>query len=487
VEPGSPAEHADDERPADGERRQHDRRRGDRRRGDRRRRAPGTSTEPLHLPELEEREAYLVLDLALRAGEVLLAAGAGAADVTATNVALADSCGLRNVECDITFTSITLSHVRAPDVAPVTSVRLVRQRYLDYTRVTEVHNLVLDLVEGRTDRATAAVRLDRITSTAFPYPGWVVTAFRSMLAGAIVVLLGGGPLVTLASLASTVAVDRLNRLLWARGVPVFFQNVAGAAVATGVAVALVAADIGVRPALVVAGGIILLLPGVTLVGAVQDAITGFLVTASARAFEVLLLSAGIVTGVALALEVGSTLGVSVFIREPSPTSLRLVPLQVLAAAAAAAAFAGANYAPKRTLPAAGVAGAIGWLTLITIDSVGLSPTFATAGAAVVVGLGSYSLAHRQQAPPLLYVAAGVIPLLPGLTIYDGMSRLATGDTIGGIVELSQAVSIGLALAAGVILGEFLAQPPRRELPRVDRRLAGPRLAGPLPWSRRRSR
>jgi hypothetical protein len=54
-------------------------------------------------------------------------------------------------------------------------------------------------------------------------------------------------------------------------------------------------------------------------------------------------------------------------------------------------------------------------------------------------------------------------------------------------ELSQAVSIGLALAAGVILGEFLAQPPRRELPRVDRRLAGPRLAGPLPWSRRRSR
>jgi uncharacterized membrane protein YjjP (DUF1212 family) len=472
--------------PDGGDRRRGDRRRGDRRGGDRRRsRIPGTSTEPLHLSELEEREAYLVLDLALRAGEVLLSNGAGAADVTASTIALTAACGLPDVECDITFTSITLSHVRAPDVAPVTSVRLVRSRFLDYSRVTEVHNLVVDLAERRIDRAAAAERLQRVSEARYPYPGWAVTGFRALLASAIVVLLGGGALVAAASFAATVAVDRLNRVLWRRGVPVFFQNVAGAAVATGVAVALVAADLGVRPALVVAGGIILLLPGVTLVGAVQDAITGFLVTASARAVEVLLLSAGIVTGVALGLEVGSTLGVSVSIREPSPLSLRLVPLQVVAAFAAAGAFAGASYAPRRTLPTAGAAGALGWLALLALGNLGFSATFATAGAAVLVGLGSYTFAHRQSAPPLLYVAAGIIPLLPGLTIYDGMSRLATGDTIGGLIDLSRAVSIGLALAAGVILGEFLAQPPRPELARTQRRLAGPRLAGPLRLPRRR--
>ena len=55
---------------------------GPRRRRDETRR-PVRAAEPLRLPEPEEREAYRVLDFALRAGEVLLSGGAGAADVTA--------------------------------------------------------------------------------------------------------------------------------------------------------------------------------------------------------------------------------------------------------------------------------------------------------------------------------------------------------------------------------------------------------------------
>jgi uncharacterized membrane protein YjjB (DUF3815 family) len=100
-----------------------------------------------------------------------------------------------------------------------------------------------------------------------------------------------------------------------------------------------------------------------------------------------------------------------------------------------------------------------------------------------VGFGSYVIAHRQKAPPLVYVAAGIIPLLPGLTIYRGMLRLAEGDTLGGLVTLGNALTVGLALAAGAILGEFVAQPARREVQRFERRLVGPRLAGPLRWRR----
>jgi uncharacterized membrane protein YjjB (DUF3815 family) len=70
------------------------------------------------------------------------------------------------------------------------------------------------------------------------------------------------------------------------------------------------------------------------------------------------------------------------------------------------------------------------------------------------------LARYQRVPGLVYVAAGVIPLLPGLTIYRGMRRFVEGDTLGGISLLGQAVSVGLALAAGAILGEFLARSTR---------------------------
>lgn len=156
-------------------------------------RPKGPRTEQLRLPEPEEREAYLVLDFALRAGEVLLSGGAGAADVTASTMALAHACGLQRVEADITFTSITLVYVRTSDVAPVTSLRLVRRRALGHTRVTEVHNRVDDVVEGRLEPAAAMRRLEQVRPARHPYRGWVVTAAQAVLAAAIVVLLGGGP------------------------------------------------------------------------------------------------------------------------------------------------------------------------------------------------------------------------------------------------------------------------------------------------------
>lgn len=459
---------------------------GPRRRRDDTRRPPRPA-EPLRLPEPEEREAYLVLDFALRAGEVLLSGGAGAADVTATTMALANACGLRRVDCDITFTSITLVYVRAPDVAPVTSMRLVRRRALDYTRVTEVDNLVADVVEGRLAPRDAMARLEQVRQAGHPYRGWTVTAARAALAAAIAVLLGAGPVVALAALGSTVVVDRVLLWLDARHMPVFYQNLVGGLIASGTAVGLVAADAGVRPGLVVAGGIILLLPGSTLVGAVQDAITGYLVTAAARAVEVLLLTAGIVAGVALGLDIGVRFGVYVAVEASSPFSLTQVPVQLAMAGIAAGAFATANYSPRRTLPAAALAGALGWGTLIGAQQLDLSIGVSSAVAAAVVGFGAYALAHRQKAPPLVYLAAGIIPLLPGLTIYRGMLRLADGDTLGGLVTLGNALAIGLALAAGAILGEFLAQPTRRDVPRFERRLVGPRLAGPLRRSAPRRR
>src|SRR3954468_4629267 len=50
-------------------------------------------------------------------------------------------------------------------------------------------------------------------------------------------------------------------LLDRRGLPLFFQQVAGAALATGVAVLLVAWDVDVRSSLVVAAGTVVLLAG----------------------------------------------------------------------------------------------------------------------------------------------------------------------------------------------------------------------------------
>jgi hypothetical protein len=42
-----------------------------------------------------------------------------------------------------------------------------------------------------------------------------------------------------------------------------------------------------------------------------------------------------------------------------------------------------------------------------------------------------------------------------------------------------AAAIAISLSSGVILGEYMAQPLKREARRLESRLAGPRLVGPF--------
>jgi len=100
---------------------------------------------------------------------------------------------------------------------------------------------------------------------------------------------------------------------------------------------------------------------------------------------------------------------------------------------------------------------------------------------------------RLRVPPLVVIVPAVVPLLPGLAIYRGLTMLgASGNAAAtnGLLAMFTAASIAVALASGVILGEYVAQPLQREARRVESRLSGPRLVGPLrlrPERRRRVR
>ena len=56
-----------------------------------------------------------------------------------------------------------------------------------------------------------------------------------------------------------------------------------------------------------ASGIVLLLAGLSVVGAAEDALEGYYVTAGARGFEVIVLSLGIAVGISLVLSLGKRL------------------------------------------------------------------------------------------------------------------------------------------------------------------------------------
>lgn len=425
----------------------------------------------------ESRETYKSLDLALRIGEMLLSSGAGAADVTATMLSVTHALGLRSVSADVTFTQVTLVHRPSVDDPAVIQHRSVTHRETDYEDLTLVDHLVRDLLAGHVTRDEARARMAQLTSGGHRRPRWAITVGWGVMGAGTAILLGGGALVSVLAFVSSAGIDRLQRLMSVRRFPAFYQQVGGGMLASLVAVAASAADLDVAPARVVTAGIIMLLAGLGFVGAMQDALTGFPITAGARILEVMLATAGIIAGVSGGLAVGAMFGVVFPPLAVGRVNLAEASLITLGAAVAAAAFAFSSYAPLRALVPVALVAALGQVVFSAIGETRLGSTWGTAAAAVAIGTVSYAVAGRIRVPPLVVVVPAVVPLLPGLAIYRGLTHLVAGSD--GMLDLGFAGATALALAAGVIFGQYLAQPLRREARRLENRLAGPRLVGPL--------
>lgn len=441
----------------------------------------------------EARELNLTLDFCLRVGELLLSSGAGAADVTATMQSLAWRFGLRHPETDVTFTSLSMSYQPDPEEPAFVLIRQVKQRDIDYEDLTLVDHLIREVVRGEVDVIEARTRLARIVSSGHVLPRWASTLGWGTMCAGVGLQLGGGWAVVAIAFVAAVCIDRLQLVMNRRRIPSFYCQVAGGAVATIIAVAAAATPVHLDPSVVVTANIIMLLAGIGFMGALQDALSGFYVTGGARLTEALLSTAGIIAGVSGGLTLADVLGVSVGRLDPGAASdLKEVSVMALGGAICAAAFAFASYAPRRTLLPVGAVAAVAMVLSQSVGIGGFGRAWATALAAFFVGLVSYTVAGRLRVPPLVVVVPAVVPLLPGLSIYRGLSLLTVGgaQTSEGLLAMVTAASVAIALASGVILGEYVAQPLKREAHRLESRLSGPRLVGPLrvrPRTSRRSR
>ncbi len=425
-------------------------------------------------PEVADESLVLrVLDLALRVGEVQLATGAGAAVAHDTMLAIARSYGLPVCDVDIAFSTITMCCHRGVEAGPVTTMRNVRYRTQDYTRLSMVDDIIVAIVDREVPVPVdeAFSRLGEAVDGPHPYPRFVAGIARSLFAGAVGFLIGGGVTVALLAAVATGVVWGATRWMRRHTVPMFFQQVVGASIVTASATALASAGwLDDSPAFVIAAGLVVLLSGLSLVGLVQDAISGFPLTAAGRGVEVVLASAGLLVGVVVSIKLvtaiagDDVMGYAAVV-PPGPTP-SLDPIALLAAAAAGVLFALSAYAPLRSLPLAALSGATAWGTYAVLTLFGAGEVVSAALAAGALGLVAMLLPRSVGTPPLVLVIAGITPLLPGLTMYRGFSQLAYNSVGQSAVTIVLALTFGLALAAGVSFGEQIGWP----LQRIIRRL-----------------
>ncbi|MEX0429041.1 threonine/serine exporter ThrE family protein [Nocardioides sp. DS6] len=438
---------------------------------------------------MDARDVNLTLDFCLRVGELLLSSGAGAADVAASMRSLSRHLGLRNAEIDVTYINLSMQYQPDPEEMPVLVTRQVQIRAIDYDHLTQVDHLIRDVIRGALDLKEARAELARIVSGGHGRPRWAVTLGVAAMAAAVAVQLGGGVLVSLLASVSAVGIDRLQLGLMRRRLPIFYQQVAGAGLASLLALGAAASPVDIDVSSSITANIVVLLAGIGFMGALQDALTGFHITASARLMEALMSTAGIIAGVSGGLALASAVGVTIPPITPGATDVQGTSLSVAGAAIAAGAFAYASYAPRRIIAPIALIAAVAMGIFLALPT-DLGRALGVGVAAFFVGLVSYSVSGRLRVPPLVVVVSAVVPLLPGLSIYRGLTLLSEGtgpDTSDGLLAMFTAASIAVALSSGVFLGEYVAQPLKRPARKLEARLAGPRLVGPVRTPRTRKR
>ena len=228
----------------------------------------------------------------------------------------------------------------------------------------------------------------------------------------IALTLGGSLVVCALAFLAAVAIDRVQALLPPWRIPPFYQQAAGGLVATLIAVAAAATPLDMNPSRVVTVGIVMLLAGVGITGATQDALTGFPVTATARLLDALLNTTGIIAGVGAGLTVGTLLRTDLGAFTPGAVGL----------AGRGSPWSGPPWrrrrsrsprkAPFRSLVAVAIVAGLGQVVLLTAGEA-LGQTWGAALAAVTIGAICYVMAGRFRVPPLVVVVPAIVPLLPG--------------------------------------------------------------------------
>ena len=414
------------------------------------------------------------LRLSMTVADYLIAMGVAASDVTDICLNITDRYCERKVSIEIIATVLMFSQDRGNEREPLTLIRSVHARDINSALIQNIEDVVNEIHEGKLPLDAAEERLEKLLENPKTYPQWALSIGSASISAGTGALLSGSPLIIALSFMVGGFISYMLIMLTKLRMPAFFIQVIAAAIATLIAALVtwlgnhgVTQLQGLDPNLIIIGGIIMLVSGLAIVSAVEDAIDEFYITANARMLRVVMLTAGIIFGIIVGLYVAKNLGVNMAINTNRGLD-DTVGWQYVGAIAIAAGYALSVNTRVSGIILSGLIGAAGWAAYSLTAPI-FTPVVGSFIAATVVGAGAALLARWLRTPATTMITAGIISLVPGLSLFNGLMVIIIGvDEAGasldsGTLILLNALLLALAIAAGATFGNLVARPVRRTL------------------------
>ena len=411
----------------------------------------------------------------------LLSRGMPASDAVYLGLEVTSAYCSRKVHIDISHTILTISQDRGIDREPLTLVRTVASRGSDYHTLQLLEDLARSAGKEEVSLDDAERQLDDIISRKRIYPPIVIHLAGGGISAGVVMLYSHNPFMWLIALLMGTMISLVIGRMTKMGLPSFYiQSLSGliiiliAAATSLLAMTTVPFLAEVNPTLVIISGIVMLVAGMMIASAFQDALDEYYVTAMARLLKVIMMTGGIVIGTTVGLYIATRLGVHLA-ATPNHLSLADINYQYAGAAVLAASFALGNYARPIAIISAGLVGFLSLYVTLVLMSFDLGQIAASGVAAMVVGIAASLLSRLLKIPTIAIMSAGIIPLVPGLTLYSALHYISqsapnTSDFDTGVAFLMRALLIAVVVAAGVTFGALMGRPARKRHAHLANRL-----------------
>jgi len=380
--------------------------------------------------------------------------GESAQRVEDTVSAMSDRLGLLGAQIFSTPTSIMASF--GPVGRQRTHMLRVRPGEVNLGKLAAVERVAVDVTQGRQTPREGAREIARINAASPPYGALLTILAFGVSSGAACQFLGGGIREIPVALILGLGLGTFSHLVaGSRRLGGVFEPLAAFFVsASAVGLAHLMGPLSVLIATL--GGLIVLIPGLTLTTALSELATRHLASGTAR------LSAAVITflSIAFGVAVGNRVGAAMFGAPPTAAPELLPPVASLAALVIVPlCFTIIFRAELREAPWIILGGALA-VEAGRLGAATLGPELGAFVGAFAVAVASSIYERLRRRPAAVVLVPGLLLLVPGTVGFRGLTSLVERQSLAGIETAFSAVLTAMALVAGLLVAGVVAPEPR---------------------------
>ena len=367
--------------------------------------------------------------MAVLAGTIMIASGAETHRVEDTLQRILGTTNFEHAEAFV-FTTGVIVTLSDPSSETLSISQRVTDCSQNFGRVAEVNSVSRDFCSGKITLDEAIAKL-RVIKTKKRYNSLLWHLGYILAASGFAIMFGGEFLDAFGALFCGIVLSVVKLEFGPKIGRGFVTTILAAASITVTATAIsyfggMWFGLAFQTHYMIIGAMMPLVPGLAMTNAFRDILCGDYLSAGSRIIEALMVAVCVAIGIGGGMACSDLLGLSEMLTLSFNLSVTTVFDFFKAAISAGLAIVGMYIVfeiPKKYIVACFFNAFLAWAVYLVADCCGLNGLWASFLSTLAADLFAYYTARVLKAPVILFLVAGILPMVPGISIYQGVYSL----------------------------------------------------------------